>query len=483
MDGFTGIPEEPIARLIITFLVVFLHEYKNKGIVTAMSQHKTFNIFAFVTSPLVVCQLLFTDIVLPIDSIEYLKKNSSSISDKVDIRIYNVDDFATLYVNGIKFINTKFSTDTGRIKLDKYLVNGQNTLRFVTQNNGGKEPSNPMSYGYQVWVNDKIVLNEKCGQIGVGGCNNNQSFSGSKVHEKLINININNLISKSHIVNIISAVQGRIYLNGEYTGKNTPSSLTLPTGSYYIGLGGVNDRYQEILSQISSNQTLKFTDANWFQAKPWKILLLSIRKAHLGYGKGGNQTARLTDTDIKTAYGDLLEVSKRWVEPFSYGLVKWDVSQLVIENVTAAITDEGDHINQNLFTQAAGLTNLQDRYDTVVFFWPRVPDKVDPWNQAGAVGGGSSVSIPNTWLRWGLKFPREVWLHEWLHVAEGVNSRHSFFGGMDGLHGAEKHGYPGGVEGEWLHWYRDFMRGAVKEDGLFVGIPPHSWLLGSRLDN
>jgi hypothetical protein len=62
-----------------------------------MSQHKTFNIFAFATFLLVICQLLFTSIVLPIDSIEYLKKNSSSISDKVDIRIYNVDDFATLY--------------------------------------------------------------------------------------------------------------------------------------------------------------------------------------------------------------------------------------------------------------------------------------------------------------------------------------------------------------------------------------------------
>jgi hypothetical protein len=300
-----------------------------------------------------------------------------------------------------------------------------------------------------------------------------QMFLGSHAHSE----------SRNNVVDITSAIKGRIYLNGEYTGKDTPNKLILPTGNYRIGLGGVNNRYQESSIQVSSNQILKLPDKSWLQAKPWKILLLSIRNAHLGYGKGGNQTAKLTNADIRDAYGDLLEVSKRWVEPFSYGLVKWDVSQLIVENVTAAITDKGDHINQNLFTQAAGLTDLQNRYDTVVFFWPRVPDKVDPWGQAGATGGGSSVSIPNTWLRWGLKFPREIWLHEWLHVVEGVNRNHGFSNGRNGLHGAEDHGYVGGTEGEWLNWYRDFMRGMVKEDNLFVGVPPRSWILGNRLGN
>jgi hypothetical protein len=334
-----------------------------------MKMFKLFTVFSFVIYLLISWQMSPGSPAYLDSHSKYLKFSNNITSDKkIDVRLYNVDDFATLYINGIKFISTKFSTDTGRIRLDKYLINGQNTLRFVTQNNGGKEPSNPMSYGYQVWVNDKIVLNEKCGQIGIGGCENHRNFPGGKVYEKLISINIINSTIRNNVVDISSTVKGRIYLNGDYTGKDTPNKLILPTGNYRIGLGGINNRYQESLIHVSSNQTLNFTDKNWLHAKPWKILLLSIRNAHLGYGKGGNQTAKLTDADIRTAYGDLLEISKRWVEPFSYGLVKWDVSQLIVENVTAAITDEGDHINQNLFTQAAGLTDLQNQYDTVVFF-------------------------------------------------------------------------------------------------------------------
>jgi hypothetical protein len=284
------------------------------------------------------------------------------------------------------------------------------------------------------------------------------------------------------VVTIKSSEKGWIYLNDEFTGKATPSTLVVPTGSYKIGIGTIYDRYQELINQISNDKSIVFNDRNWLPSRRWKVLLLAIRKAHLGSGKGNNQVALLTDTDIREAYRDLIEVNNRWVKLFSYGLVSWDVSTLVIENVQASITDQGDHINQDLLLQAANLTDLRNQYDMIAFFWPRIVSEKDPWGNPGAVGGGSSISVPNTWTRWVRKFPREVWLHEWLHVAEGVNIDHGFFNGQNGLHGAENHGYVGGTEGEWLDWYRDFMRGKVKEDDFFVGIPPESWLSGSRIN-
>jgi hypothetical protein len=428
---------------------------------------------------------IFFSVIFLLIGVQVFSSNASyskgvSISDRVEVRLYNVDDFASLYVNGVKFISTKYSTDTGRIEVDQYLTKGINTLRFITHNNGGIKPDNPMSYGYQAWVNGEMLLNSKCGQIGVGGCEDNRNFPGGKVYEKVLKININRASGQNHSVNIKSAVKGGIYLNGEFTGKSSPSTLILPTGDYRIGLGGVNNRYQELMTKVSSDQSVIFNDKYWLPAKKWKILLLAIREAHLGNGTGGNQVARLTDVDIKEAYDDLIEVDNRWVQPFSYGLVSWDVSRLIVENIRASITDQGDHINQDLFLQKAKLTSLKDKYDAITFFWPRIPNTNDPWNAAGAIGGGGSMSIPNTWIRGVKKFPREVWLHEWLHIVEGVNNNHGFFNGQNGLHGAEGHGYIGGTEGEWLDWYRNFMRGAVKEDGLFVGIPPSSWLSGSR---
>jgi hypothetical protein len=447
-----------------------------------MKLNKLFTIFSFVICLLIGWQIFFDDLANSSSYNKYLT-SSSVIADRVEVRLYNVDDFASLYVNGVKFTSTKYSMDTGRIKLDKYLVNGQNILRFITYNNGGRKPDNPMSYGYQVWLNNKIVLDDMCGQIGIGGCVNNRNFPGGKVYDKTLKINVNSLNSKNYFVNINSAIQGRIYLNDEYTGKVTPSTLVLPTGDYRIGLGSSNNRYQELKTQITKSQTLMFENKHWFPAKRWKILLIAIRTAHLGNGKGENQIAELSNSDIKAAYNDLIEVNNRWIKPFSYGLVDWDVSELIVENVRASITDRGDHINQNLFLQEAGLTSLQDKYDTLVYFWPRIANGKDPWNNPGAIGGGLSVSVPNTWVRWVKKFPREIWLHEWLHVVEGVNSDHGFFNGQNGLHGAEDHGYVGGTEGEWLNWYRDFMRGMVKEDDLFIGVRPHSWGLGNRLGN
>jgi hypothetical protein len=400
----------------------------------------------------------------------------------VDVRLYNVDDFANLYVNGIKRFSKTFGTDTGKVRINSYLVNGQNSLRFVTQNFGSSTPDGAMTYGYQVWVNDQLVLDEQCGLAGSLGCENNRNYPGGKVYDKTININVIGSSNTNQTVPINSVVQGKVYLNGKYTGKTSPTTLTLPSGSYRIGLGGSNNRYQETTVKVSSNQAVNFANANWMAAKPWKLLLLSIRNADLGSGVGGNQTARLTDADIQAAHADLLEVSRRWVEPFSYGLVRWDVAQLTVENVTARITDSGDHINRELFLQDAGLTNLPNQYDAVVFFWPRKPGATDPWGGAGAVGGGWIMSVPNTWVRDLNKFPREVWLHEWLHVVEGVSTQRGFFNGISGLHGANDHGYVSGVEGEWLDWYREFMRGTVTEGDLFIGVPPAAWLTGPRLN-
>jgi hypothetical protein len=433
---------------------------------------------------LIMCQPMFHIVVEAQNTyFNYQGKTISANNKEIYIRVYNVDDFARLYINGVTRVALGYGMDTGKIKINNYLVNGLNDLRFVTRNIGDSKPGNVMTYGYQVWVDDQIEFDEQCDQSGVIGCNNDLKYPGGKTYDKTIKININNSRNKKYSLSITSEVQGMIYLNGEYTGKKTPASLLLSDGQYRIGLGGDNNRYQESTVLISKNQQLKLKDANWLPNKPWKVLLLAIRKANLGPGKGNHQMAYLSDHDISVAYNDLIEVDRRWVRPFSFGLVSWDISQQIIENIPARITDQWDHINHDLFLQEADLTNLTKKYDAIVYFWPRMPSSKDPWNQAGAVGGGSLMSIPNTWVRLIQQSPREVWLHEWLHVAEAVSNDRGYFKGVDGLHGAEIHNYKKGSEGEWLHWYRDYMRGSVIEDDLFNGIPPAAWLRGTRLNS
>jgi hypothetical protein len=401
---------------------------------------------------------------------------------KVEVRLHNTDDFASLYVNGVKRVGIGHGQDSRKIRVDSFMVNGSNSLRFVTQNQGDATSGGGSTYGHQIWVNDQLVHDEKCGQVGVQGCNNNQSYVGGVILDRTFKVDVTGSTNSNQTVMVSSFIPGRIFLNGEFTGKTTPATLSLTNGIYRIGFGGSNNRYQENTVNVANQKSVNFQDSGWMAAKPWKILLLSTRNTYLGSGTGGNQTASLTNADIQTAYNELLETNRRWVEPFSYGLASWTVEQRTIENVTAKITDTGDHINFNQFLQEAGLTNLPNQYDAVVYFWGRIPVNTDPWGGAGAVGGGSLMSVPNTWIRGQHNFPSEVWLHEWLHVAEGASSdrRHNF-NGIGGLHGAEEHGFRSGVEGEWLDWYREFMRGTVTEGDLFVGIPPAVWLAGSRL--
>lgn len=294
------------------------------------------------------------------------------------------------------------------------------------------------------------------------------------------------LPGRATVVTVASPAAGKLYLNGIYTGKSTADGCQIPQpGTYRLGVGGADDRfYQREITATGGALNVSFTESDVANPRKWKVLFLAVRNMNLENG----QTARLTDEDIQQGFAAFEDASRRWVNKLSYGLAEWQLESRTIEDVRGNLVWEAqnqrwqDNIDTARFLADASLPGLGSEYDTVFFFWPRVPEGATTWVCCTAYGGGFGVSVPNSWPRafgW-TDAVKEVWLHEWLHTAENHYRSQGRYTGQDGLHGHEAHGYQK-TNDSWLAWYKDFMRGQVVESAQFVGIPPAAWLTSTRV--
>lgn len=95
------------------------------------------------------------------------------------VRLFNIDDTITAFLNG-KQVQQASSTgpggtqDTGLQTVDG-LECGDNTFEFrVTNNPGG----GGYTFGVQLEIDGKLAVNRSCGQVGVQGCDNNNTTVG-----------------------------------------------------------------------------------------------------------------------------------------------------------------------------------------------------------------------------------------------------------------------------------------------------------------
>jgi hypothetical protein len=188
----------------------------------------------------------------------------------------------------------------------------------------------------------------------------------------------------------------------------------------------------------------------------------------------------LTSDDILVAKKSLEVTSAKWLEPLSYGLMKWNVT--VLPAVTQAVYhafDEG--VGHDLMWNTHMVDADLTQYDMVVHVIPTRTSVTDingnrifVAHPHGAYGGRPDVMMPADWLdgegvalndRLASVKPSVLMLHESLHNYEGYRLISNT--GIDHLHGAEVHGYwPGTCEmpNEYICWYKNYMRSQVGED-------------------
>jgi hypothetical protein len=398
-------------------------------------------------------------------------------SGRIMARVSNVDDNVYLMVNGLraKTWNYGGSEQGELVDVTRFFSAGQNEVSFLAMNTGG-----PANYSVELLVDGVSVLNRSCsGECAATG----DSPVGILLSETL-DLSLANLPTPQ-LVTLTSDVPGPVYVDGQYTGQTTPTTLLLPVGSFSIGLGrstnapgAYTGQYFERQVAVGSCALSVDLDENGplpVQNRT-RIALLPIRTTD--HGTAGD-VGVLTNEDITNFAAQAQATTDAWVKPFSYGLTEWNLTLLpTVENVALhRDADAGAAPQTDRFLTEAGLQGLRSQFDTIVFYYST--HKADNSNVTNGPcciwAGGQDISYDTGWVRGGVfGRPSEGLYHESMHSYEWYNGwKQRAYNGVDGLHGAEEHGYVWNQnnEGDWLAWYRDFARGlAVETADMRAGV-------------
>jgi hypothetical protein len=388
-------------------------------------------------------------------------------SSVIEIRAPLVDDFAFLRVNGVMHRVGYWGQPDGSAWRDvsSWFAGGTNQVRFFAMNDGG-----PQGLEFELRLNGTTVYSVNC---AVDGC---ETRGGGVFVDQVINLPQLSL-PPARTVSVAGPSGGKLYLNDDFTGLSTPATLTLPAGSYRLGLGVSTDTpgaytgtfYEKSVVVGGQNVSLTLGDQPALGVQDTtRIAILPIRRAR-ALDSGG--LAILQDADISRFASQFARTRDAWVKPFSYGLTTWNITVLPVEEQLEMVGDTfqsfPDHACPML--DLPKYQTLLSQYDVVMMFYSNYDAQLGREIGRGDAGmGGRCGQIQDHVGRdLGASNPNPVILHEMLHSSEAHHSSvlHRY-NGVDGNHGAEEHGYPENTsDGEihYVHWYRQFMRGQVPE--------------------
>lgn len=192
-----------------------------------------------------------------IDPVEFIDANRPVGCQQANaaIRVFNVDDVATAYVNGVQVVQRTYRQDSGLVDISNYLRAGNNTVRFTLENRGGG-----YTYGFEVRVNDRLVFSEQCGQAGTVGCNNNDTRGGI-VYDKTISIPLIDVSPGSGPPGTTFTVQGK----GFTPNRTITSHLLRPDGTEFLPLNLTTDSNGEYTHPINSTNFSLGTYQHWVE--------------------------------------------------------------------------------------------------------------------------------------------------------------------------------------------------------------------------
>lgn len=372
----------------------------------------------------------------------------------VQVRANQADDYVNLHVNGIRHsVATWGSSKIGQWQdVSSWFRHGMNSVHLAVENGGG-----PGNYEFEMKVDGVIVSSLSCAG---GTCLDKEDRMIARA-----NIPLPWMDRPESIVKLTSNGAGKIYLNDEYIGLSTPATLRLPSGNYRIGLGQSNDTpgaytgkfYEKNVTVGTGGTTVDLTSASALPTQSVsKIAILPVKYFET---EQTHEIAVLTQPMIDRFVARVDATRSKVIKPLSYGLTDWQVSVLPTETQ---------------ITEVNGQVLANAKYSTIFNQYNAVFMLVSAHNAAGVriagtgdgawASGGNLIHYPETWAMDGAAdVPMEGLVHESLHLYEqDKQSLMQRYYGVQGLHGAEEHGYRS-VNGSWYSWYLLFGRGQVGE--------------------
>lgn len=399
-----------------------------------------------------------------------LRFASTGAFSKVEIRTPVSDDVVYLVINGQRHRVGYWGMDAAKADswrdVSHLFLPGTNDVRLRAFNSGG-----PGAVHFEIRVDDGPATVVTCPSTTCDASATEAIFLDQALPLPTLSR------PAAQAVTITSQSAGKLYVNDEYTGLTTPTTITLPQGEWTLGVGTGNDDpsfYQGYfhekkvtvggspLAVDMQTSTTPLPVRNFT-----KIAVLPI------------QTINAPDIPapgiLQPGEGELLgnqlrATSSGWFQPFSYGLAAWDVTVQPLVTDWVGQAPSGHEMIGTACTilEDPRYAGLLSQYDIVVVTYGEKDAAGNHFfGGAGGISTGQCVSIPSTaYYQEGISARNELALHEILHQFEDgqVNFR-KHYNGTQGLHGAEEHGFYPGTNGEpgWVGWYRLFVRGQAGE--------------------
>lgn len=292
---------------------------------------------------------------------------------------------------------------------------------------------------------------------------------------------------------------GSIYVDGEYTGKKTPSFLSLAPGTHKIsvGLGSSRLYLKRSITVTDALQKVHLSAKDKVEPTTWKALFVGVPVA-TGQTSSGQCSTRFSPQDLDDAFDFFKHNLRTHIEPFSYNTVKWQIERRdLAQPVELTYNPKNKWYTLESEQALAELDNVQPGvYDTVFFFWREQEGDcsfkssyfglawLEPTSDDARKTGYVTVKFnPGEKgvagrIQQYLDEDPGVWTHEWLHVVIekfypdlNVKTPHPPDNKLI-LHSAGAYGY----KFPWLDWYKDLISGQVPVGKGYSGIGPEALL-------
>ncbi|RZA05339.1 MAG: hypothetical protein EOO68_06785 [Moraxellaceae bacterium] len=427
-----------------------------------------------------------------ISSSSSVMRSSSSVSSrktsKIEIHLPIVDDWFYLTVNGLRHRIGYWNQPTAMGEwrdVSEWFISGNNVVQFQAVNYGGLR-----AIKFEMRVDGEIISSVNCPSTECL----DSTDSGTFLQKTITTPDL--VRPSSSAVTINSQVSGKLYINDEYVSLSTPITLTLPKGTYKIGLGVSNDNpldmtddfYEYILALGTPSQfdlkgsfyeqqivvqegtpTSVFIDTNLMPLAPQNTVKIAILPFQSVMSDDMSSPLILTQAMLDGFAEQVRVTGERLAMPTMYGLSKWDVTVLPMDNILNVHASTTSTLVDTLYSVSwrPEYQHLYDTYDVVVIYQSsyHADGVVEPVFAGGMTASGRLIHVTSGWT-WTLpnNAVNRGFYHEMYHHYESWEAyNHHYYNGIGGLHGQREHGFTGGGASV-QEYYRLFARGQAGED-------------------
>lgn len=299
---------------------------------------------------------------------------------------------------------------------------------------------------------------------------------------------------------IQSDINGDIYLDGVYTGKQSPDSFIVAKGEHSVGIGSGSQLkfYQKDIDVESLEEltTINVTTDDICEPKTWKVLFVGVNTVR---NISGNIVLSYTSEELDAGYEYLKYSFEKYIPPYSFNTVNWEYYRKDIVEDTVVLNHE-NFFTASIFEKYITKFGIKKGdYDLIITFYRFEGDDDNSndddlghfngiaWYDYQALSAHTSYFLIRYYrdVKGNLEYAKQndpgMYVHEWLHTVvemfypdRGAQVLDPSLGNGSVLHAIEAYGY----RWPWMLGYRDLMRGKIlsKEGNQYLGITPETFL-------